>query len=146
MRQGICTFSLLLLLLIAIPLWPQEELVGMKLADLIGRFGAPKAVLAARGNEPWQDDVVFQYAEGDFYVFKDRVWQVKLASAYGISIGDPKQAAVLVMGNTAEDRGDYLLMPVSSNQSSGASWPLMLRVNLDNAGKVNSIFIYRPDF
>ena len=126
------------------PLFAQDDsfsLVGMKLADLIERFGAPRAVLAARGIETWQDDVVFQYAEGDFYIYRDRVWQVKVASVRGISLGDPKQAAVLVMGNAAEDRGDHLLMPVT-----GRDWPLMLRVNVNSAGAVSSIFIYRPDF
>jgi hypothetical protein len=140
MSLEIRIFSLLLLLT-ALPLWPQEKLVGMKLADLIERFGAPRVVLAARGNETWQDDVVFQYAEGDFYICKDRVWQVKVASIRGISLGDPKQAAALVMGNAAEDRGDHLLMPVI-----GAGLPLMLRVNINSAGAVSSIFIYRPDF
>jgi len=139
-----------LLLFVIFPLWPQEQavntdeqlsLVGMKVTELIERFGPPKTVFAARGYEIWQDDVVFQYAEGDFYIFKDRVWQIKLASARGISLGDSKPVALLVMGNTAEDRGDHLLLPLS-----GKDWPLMFRVNLNNAGLVTAIFIYRPDF
>jgi len=147
MRRGI---FLPLLLLVVFPLLPQEQavntsrqlsFVGMKLAELVERFGTPDAVFAARGNEIWQDDVVFQYAEGDFYIFKDRVWQVKLAAHRGISIGDPRAAAVLVLGNTAEDRGDHLLLPLS-----GKDWPLMCRVNFNGAGLVSAIFIYRPDF
>jgi len=151
MRRGI---FLPLLLLAVFPLWPQEQpaitgvnrdeplsFVGMRVAELIERFGPPEAVSAVRGNEIWQDDVVFQYAGRDFYIFKDRVWQVKLASARGISLGDPKAAALLVLGNMAEDRGNYLLLPLS-----GRDWPLMFRVNLNNAGLVTAIFIYRPDF
>ena len=144
MRRG---RYLILLLFIAMPLFAQDDsysLVGMKLADLIERFGAPTAVLAARGNELWQDDVVFRYAEGDFYIHRDRVWQVKLASVRGISLGDPRAAAALVMGSTAEDRGDHLLLPVTDADLS--PWPLMLRVNFNSAGVVASIFIYRPDF
>jgi hypothetical protein len=139
-----------LLLLVAFPLLPQEEadpagdplfFVGMTLADLIGRFGTPTAVFAARGNELWQDDVVFRYAGGDFYIYRDRVWQVKLASAFGVSNGNTKTATLTALGNTAQDRGDHALMPLS-----GGNWPLMLRVNFNETGFVIAIYIYRPDF
>lgn len=134
-------------------LWPQEPantgsgageqlaLVGLRLAEIIERYGPPKAVFAARGNELWQDDVVFQYNEGDFYIFRDRVWQVRLSSARGISAGDPKQAALLVLGENAQDRGDHLLLPLS-----GGDWPMAIRVNVSGAGLVTSIFIYRSDY
>jgi len=142
-------FLLPLLLLAAFPLSPQEAeqagdplfFVGMTLTDLIGRFGTPAAVFAARGNELWQDDVVFRYAGGDFYIYRDRVWQVKLASAFGVSNGDSKTAALAVLGNTAQDRGDYALLPLT-----GGNWPLMLRVNFNETGFVAAIYIYRPDF
>jgi len=122
---------------------PRRELsyIGLKLAELIERLGPPRAVSAARGNELWQDDVVFQYNEGDFFIYKDRVWQVKFLSAYGISLGDPRQAALLVLGEAAEDRGDHLVLPLQ-----GKDWPLVIRVNLNGAGRVAAIFIYRPDF
>jgi len=113
----------------------------MKVAELVERFGAPSAVFAVRGNEVWQDDVVFQYAGADFYIVKDRIWQVKLAAALGINSGDQKQVAALVLGAKAQDRGDHLLMPVS-----GKDWPLMFRVNINSAGRVAAIYIYRPDF
>jgi hypothetical protein len=143
-----------LLLLFAFTLWAQERsgntavnrdeqlsFVGMRLADLIERFGPPGTVISARGNEIWQDDVVFQYGEGDFYIYRDRVWQVRLASTHGVSNGDSKSAAMMVLGNTAEDRGDHLLLPIT-----GRDWPLMLRVNFNNTGHVSAIYIYRPDF
>jgi hypothetical protein len=144
MKRGL---FFVLMLLISLPLWPQVNsddglfFVGMTLAELIGRFGAPKTVVAARGNEHWQDDVVFQYSEGDFYVYRDRVWQVRLASAYGISNRDRKAEVLLILGDTADDRGDYVLFPVS-----GREWPLILRVNFSNSGLVTAIYIYRPDF
>jgi hypothetical protein len=150
MRRGL---FLPLLLFFAVPLWAQEtanaganadvqlSFVGMRLAELVERFGSPKAVFAVRGNEIWQDDVVFQYAEGDFYIFKDRVWQVKLASARGISLGDPRAAALLVLGGTAEDRGDHLLLTLAEK-----NWPLMFRVNFNNAGLVSALYIYRSDY
>ena len=137
-------------LFFAFPAWPQEptavnrdplSFVGMRLAELFEAFGVPVAVSAARGNELWQDDVIFQYAEGDFYIFKDRVWQVKLPSAYGISLRDSRAVALLVLGDEVQDQGDYLLMPLPA-----VGWPLMLRVNFNSTGLVSAIYVYRPDY
>ena len=129
----------------AFPLWPQDSephfFVGMKLAELINRFGPPETVYAARGDESWQDDVVFEYAQGDFYIYRDRVWQVKLTSAYGIAVGDTKPAALLALGGQAEDMGNYMLLPLS-----GGAWPLTLRVNFSSEGLASAIFVYRQDF
>jgi len=66
-----------LILFFALPLWSQEQIgvngdpfsfVGMKVAELVERFGPPIAVFAVRGNEIWQDDVVFRYTGVDFYM------------------------------------------------------------------------------
>jgi hypothetical protein len=115
--------------------------IGLRLEDLFLRYGVPNTVHAARGNEHWQDDVVFVYNEWDFYIFRDRVWQIGLKSAYGLKIGDPKAAALLALGDKARvDEGDYLLYPLT-----GSAWPLSLRVNF-NAGKISGIFVYRTDF
>jgi hypothetical protein len=149
MRRRICAF-LPLLLIVSFITWPQEQpvnsgeplsFVGMRLAELVERFGPPETVSTARGGEVWQDDVVFQYAEGDFFIFKDRVWQVKLASVYGVSLRDPKAVALLVLGKEVQDMGDHLLLPLPDR-----GWPLTLRVNLSGAGLVSAIYIYRPDF
>ena len=146
MKRGV---FLLLMLLLTLSIWAEGQveysdtlsIIGIKLDELIERFGVPQAVYAARGIELWQDDVVFQYSGGEFYIFKDRVWQVKLPSAYGVTIGDPKAAVLLVMGNAAEDRGDHLLMPLN-----GQNWPLAVRINFNNASMVNAIYIYRTDY
>ena len=146
MKRGL--FFLSVFLLINIPLWTQSigsseqfSFVGMTLAELIELFGAPRAVIAARGSEHWQDDVIFQYADTDFFIHRDRVWQVRLPAIQGIRTRDRKAAVLLTLGDTAEDMGDYILFPVS-----GRDWPLMLRVNLNNSGQVSAIYIYRPDF
>ena len=137
-------------LLAAGTLWPQPSsfrqsdeplsFVGMKLDDLIRRFGSPQNVYAARGNETWQDDVVFVYREGEFYIYRDRVWQVGLQSFYNMRVGDAKAVALLALGENVEDRGDYLIYTFS-----GTAWPLLLRVNC-NAGKISAIFLYRADY
>ena len=142
-----CFWILCVVFLAAQPfLWAQSPndarlYVGMKLEELLGKFGTPQSVYAARGQEPWQDDVVFTYSEGDFYVFKDRVWQVSVKTACGVSVGEPKQAALLALGEEAADLGDHLFLPLPDS-----GWPLALRVNLNTSGKVSAIFIYRPDY
>jgi hypothetical protein len=134
------------LLTTVFPLWAQSSddprlYIGMKLEELIGRFGIPQSVYSARGLESWQDDVVFTYSEGDFYIFKDRVWQASVKSAMGVSVGEPKQAALLALGEGAADLGGHILLPLPDS-----GWPLALRINLNPSGKVSSIFIYRPDY
>jgi hypothetical protein len=114
--------------------------IGLRLEDLFFRYGAPKTVHAARGDEDWQDDVVFVYNEGDFYIYRDRVWQIGLKSGYGMKIGDTKASVLLAFADNARDEGDYLLYPIS-----GGAWPMSLRVNF-NAGRVSGIFVYRSDF
>ncbi|MDR1586087.1 MAG: hypothetical protein LBS57_01380 [Treponema sp.] len=144
----ICAFFLLACL---VPVFPQAgrnggtedpaALVGLSLEALLNRFGTPQAVYAARGAEEWQDDVVFVYGEGDFYIFKDRVWQVGLKSVRGIKPGDSKPAALLLLGEEAEDRGDHILLSLPDG-----NWPLTLRVSLNGTGFVSALYIYRPDF
>ena len=114
--------------------------IGMKLEDMFNRFGTPRAVYSSRGDEHWQDDVVFTYGEGDFYIYRDRIWQVGLKSVFGINIGDVKAVALLVLGENVTDEGDYLLYNIP-----GGAWPVSLRINF-SAGKVSAIFVYRPDF
>jgi hypothetical protein len=144
MRKGILVCAVLL---IAGPsLWPQSlnddiiSNIGLKLEDLLTRFGTPKAVHAVRGDDSWQDDVVFVYNEWDFYIYRDRVWQIGLKSGYGVKIGDSKAAALLALADKARDNGDYLLYPITGN-----AWPLSLRVNF-TAGKISGMFVYRTDF
>jgi len=147
--RSLAFFFLLFYFLFCSPLWSQQggnrndeiiSIIGLKLEDLFLLYGVPNSVHAARGNEHWQDDVVFVYNEWDFYIFRDRVWQIGLKSGYGIKVGDPKAAALLALGDKTKDEGDYLLYPLT-----GGSWPLSLRVNF-NAGKISGIFVYRTDF
>ena len=145
--------SILFCLTAGLPLWAQNAsptapgqydeqiaFIGMKLDDLYRRFGSPQTVYAARGGETWQDDVVLVYKEGDFYIFRDRVWQVGLKSIYGIRIGDVKSVAMLVLGENVQDQGDYALYSFP-----GGAWPLSLRVNF-TSGKISAIYVYRPDY
>jgi hypothetical protein len=128
---------------LAVPVYGEDPagFIGFTLDQLFERFGAPQAVYAARGAEEWQDDVVFVYAQGDFYIFKDRVWQIGLQSAMGIKLGDKRAAILLALGEASRDNGSYLLFPLDPR-----GWPLALRVNLDSSGAAAAIFVYRDGF
>jgi len=150
MKKGIFVLFCVALLLAGPVVWAQSasiaqndeplSFIGMKLDELYQRFGPPQTVYAARGEENWQDDVVFVYNEGDFYIYRDRVWQVGVKSIYGMRIGDAKAVSLLVLGENAQDGGDYVFYPLP-----GGAWPLSLRINI-SAGKISSIFVYRPDY
>jgi len=116
------------------------QLIGMTLAELFNNYGVPKQVYAVRGVAAWQDDVVFVYDNGEFFIFGTRVWQLKVQSAYNIKEGDTKTAVTKVLGDGRSFEG-YTLY-----QLSGTTWPVILRVNWDAAGKAAGIYIYRSDF
>jgi hypothetical protein len=118
-----------------------EALIGLTLEGLYSRFGVPQAVHALRGGEVWQDDVVLVYPQGDFYVFRDRVWQVGLPAARGIRVGDSREAVILALGDQAWEGEDYFLLPIR-----GRAWSMTLRVNMGGAALVTEIFVYRDDF
>jgi len=145
---------LLSIFLLNTPLWSQERplntgltndeqyaFIGMTLEELIDNYGPPRAVAAARGIELWQDDVVFQYTGVDFYIFKDRVWQVKFLTTHDISNGESKAVVMLKLGDMFEDMEDHLVMEIPDK-----NWSMMLRINFNSAEQVNAIFIYRTDF
>ena len=135
----------MVLLFAAFPLWAQQEepqsFVGLTLEQLIARLGVPQTVFVSRGQELWQDDVVFQYQLGNFYIHRNRVWQVSLRETHGIRLGDTRAAVLLTLGEGARDLGHLVVYRLPS-----ALWPMALRVNFNETGVVTAIFIYRSDY
>ncbi|GHV88329.1 hypothetical protein AGMMS50267_06890 [Spirochaetia bacterium] len=117
------------------------DFVGLTLEELVGRLGLPKSVYAVRGQEEWQDDVVFAYGDKEFYFYKDRVWQVGLRAAFGIKVGENRNVIPLILGDGTTVAADCSLAPVT-----GRSWPMTARFNNDRNGLVTAIFIYRSDW
>ena len=116
------------------------DLIGLTVAELFTRFGIPQSVHSARGLEAWQDDVVFVYTDLDFYLYRNRVWQVGLKSAYGIRVGQTMAQAAQTLGSAVTHFDTYFLYTIPSR-----GWPLILRANIDQAQRVSAIFVYRPD-
>jgi hypothetical protein len=115
-------------------------LVGTTLPNLIGSYGAPKSVYPVRGLASWQDDVVFVYDYAEFFIYGNRVWQLKLKAAYGITEGDPKAQVSRILGEGQPFDG-YSVFPLPSKV-----WPLSLRVNWDSSDRVSAVYVYRSDF
>jgi hypothetical protein len=133
----------LLLAFAVLPLAAQEDpaqIVGLTLASVYERYGIPESVHAVRGAEEWQDDVVFVYKDWDLYVYQNRVWQVGVKSIQGISLGDSTGMAFLMLGTEIQTFDGYLLYQLPSR-----AWPLELRLDLNSAGRITAIYIYRPD-
>lgn len=115
--------------------------VGFTLSMLYDELGMPESVYAVRGNESWQDDVVFVYPAIEVYLFKDRVWQVCPVSVYNIKMGDSADTVKTAMGEPLIAAEQYLLYRLPSQ-----AWPMMMRINLNEEGGAASFFIYRSDF
>jgi hypothetical protein len=141
------SLTALLILWSAGAAWSQTDytndpasLIGASLRDLIAIFGAPQSVYATRGPNLWQDDVVFAYGDWEFYIYKDRVWQISLKTAYGIKVGERRDVIPLVLGAQVQAYDAYMLYTYSNR-----SWPISLRFNTDRNGLVSAIFIFRAD-
>jgi hypothetical protein len=116
-------------------------LIGVSIGDMLAMFGPPRAVYASRGSVEWQDDVVFEYEGIDFYVYRDRVWQLSPSRTDKISLGDPQLTVVMVHGEAAIDKGSYFITGVPER-----AWKIEIRYNIDAKGKVSAIYIYRVDY
>jgi len=114
--------------------------VGLTVSELLQTFGVPLSVHASRGVEVWQDDVVFVYPEGDFYLHRDRVWQVGVKAIRGINSGDSRDKVLHTLGESAR-----LLSGSVFFQIDHAPWPLVLRYDFDTNSRVRGIFVYRSD-
>ena len=123
----------------------EASYVGMTLEELIIRFGIPRSVHAARCLYEWQDDVVFVYNTADFYIYRNRVWQVGLTSYMGVNSGDHGQIIPLIM----DAAPGFSMLESPSNFIAyymyERSWPMILRFDLTETGRVRGIFIFRSD-
>jgi len=67
----------------AAPALDLASLVGLTLPQTFELLGAPEQMFSARGEEGWQDDVVFYYPS-HLYLFwyRNRVWQARVDEHY----------------------------------------------------------------
>ena len=123
-----------------------SSLLGMALDEVFESFGVPRRVFSARGDEPWQDDVVFEYADGfSLFWHKDKVWQLRFGPGFRImsrdvGMGSSREGIAAVLGKPFHEEEDWLLY-----HFAGHGYPLRVRLFFGKAG-LEDIYIYRGDF
>jgi hypothetical protein len=120
-------------------------LVGLTLQEALERWGAPAEVFAARGEEPWQDDVVFYYPPG-FYLFwyQNRVWQARVDARFGgtflnLSMGRSREQVLAALGPPMREVGDSLVYHLEDR-----GYPVRLRLYF-RGGTLADAYCYRGD-
>ena len=138
-----------------LPLYAQDSalrdnpagMIGMTLEQAAAALGNPSRVYASRGEEPWQDDVVFVYdGHVSLYWYQNRVWQVRFDPGYEGSAGG------LRIGMVREQVSRTLGIPPASSEEDGEVFvlsrrgiPLRLQV-FYREGRVYDVYLYRGDF
>lgn len=125
---------------------PLESLVGMTLAAAFAAFGPPDEVFSVRGDQAWEDDVVFYYSDHTYlFWFKDRVWQVRADERYsaqviGVKMNESRSDVEAALGppfHTGSD-SDIFILP-------GNGFPVRARLFFAD-GSLSDLYIYRGDF
>jgi hypothetical protein len=123
-------------------------LVGLTLPEAFERFGPPQRVFAARGEESWQDDVVFFYS-GHLYLFwyQERVWQARVdehhaggfLAAWRLSMGAGREEVLGLLGPPMRELADSLVYHLEDR-----GYPVRLRLYF-REGLLADAYCYRGD-
>ena len=149
----------------AAPALDLASLVGLTLPQALDFFGAPEQMFSVRGEEGWQDDVVFYYPS-HLYLFwhQNRVWQARVDERYsGIFLAEgakagtdagaeaPKPAArILAMGRSREQVLAVLGPPMREIDGSlvyhleDRGYPVRLRLYFRD-GQLADAYCFRGD-
>jgi hypothetical protein len=125
---------------------PPALLLGMTLETAVAEFGAPGQVFPVRGQEAWEDDVVFYYADHSYlFWFRDRVWQVRVdrrfsGSILGLKMGESREKVQSVLGIPfhADNDSEIFILP-------DRGFPVRARLFF-TADELSDIYVYRGDF
>ncbi len=123
-------------------------LVGLTLPEALARFGAPEQVFCARGEESWQDDVVFYYpAHLYLFWYQDRVWQARVDAQHSgdflaspaLAMGSSREEVLAAMGPPMRELGDSLVYHLEDR-----GYPVRLRLYF-REGRLADAYCYRGD-
>jgi hypothetical protein len=123
-------------------------LVGLTLAQASRLYGSPEQVFCARGQESWQDDVVFYYP-GHLYLFwyQDRVWQARVdehheggfLASRALAMGERREEVLAALGPPMRELGDALVYHLEDR-----GYPVRLRLYF-REGLLADAYCYRGD-
>lgn len=120
--------------------------LGLDVDQVFEQYGAPQSMYSLRGEQPWQDDVVFFYPDFRyFYWFENRVWQLRLDNRYEGSIEGAR------MGMNRSEIAQLFGSPHYEDQENwyyelvDRGYPIRSRWHFDDDILVD-LYIYRSDF
>ena len=121
-------------------------IIGMDMESAIERFGMPEEIFPVRGEEMWQDDVVFYY-EYHLYLFwfQNRVWQVRMDQRYKhdffeVRMGFSREEVLDTFGKPLKGFDDSLIYDLEDR-----GYPLRVRFFFTN-NVLDDAYFYRGDF
>lgn len=122
------------------------DIIGMDLPAAVQAFGAPAEVFPRRGEEPWQDDVVF-YFDSHLYLFwfRGRVWQVRMDRRFeseflgGLRMGMARREVLSRLGPPLAEADGFLLYHLEDR-----GYPIRLRL-LFEEDRLSDAYCYRSD-
>lgn len=127
----------------------QDQLVsrlGYRLSQAIEEWGAPRSVTVSRGDQPFQDTVVFYYPDNSYaYFWNDRIWQIRLdrryrGRAFGIAMGMAADQVRGVLGPATLDSATMLRYALPEQ-----GWPVELLLFFKD-GRLDDLYLRRGDF
>lgn len=120
--------------------------LGYSLEEAYREFGPPAEVFVHRGEEDWQDNVVFYYP-GHLYLFwyENRVWQVRLDGRYenefmGMRMGIGRNEVTGLLGEPFFSDGESFIYVLPDR-----GVPVRIRLFFDD-NKLADMYVYRSDF
>ncbi len=124
----------------------ESAMLGLMIPQVLEEYGSPQRLFSIRGDESWQDDVVFFYnGFVYFYWFEDRVWQVRFDHRHNGTVAGVK------MGQTFDEVIAALGSPhyVGSNEiffdAQDRGFPIRLRLVFED-DRLHDLYLYRSDF
>ena len=130
-----------------------DEILGLTPAEAYQKMGAPFEIFPMRGENEWQDDVVFYYSNHVYlFWFKNRVWQFRADKRFegtilGLKIGLSRKEVNKMIGKPFKnnDSSEVYLNPKNITRYE-TGFPVRMKVFYDDDNMTTDIYIYRGDF
>ena len=129
------------------------SILGMHPADIFETLGPPDEIYPLRGENNWQDDVVFYYNNNLYlFIFKNRVWQIRADYRYqdkilGIKPGLTQEETIEILGRPfSAKEGEYIFLNPASLTRLETGFPLRMRILYDTEKRISDIYLYRGDY
>lgn len=124
-----------------------REYLGFTMQNIWDTFGVPAEVFPFRGEDEWQDNVVFYYPNHVYlFLFDNRVWQIRIDSRYEknitgtIKMGTSKDTILRRLGEAFYEDSESCMYILPDH-----GVPVRMRLFFKD-DTLNDVYIYRGDF